>query len=356
MASKDGQGGQGSQGCLPKGTIADVCGIRVGNAQDLTGMTGITVVLCLEGARAGVSVMGGAPGTRETDLLRPTFTVDAVHGIFLAGGSAFGLNAAEGVVRYMEEKGAGFDTGVAKVPIVSGAILFDLGLGSASARPTPDMAYRACQEAGSSPPRSGSFGAGTGATVGKLMGPGFMMKSGLGNSCVMTQRGYKVGAIIGVNAAGDVYHPRTGKILAGAYDREKKRFVAEAMETRKASDKDSHPSMMTNTTIGVIATDAHLTKEECNRVAIMAMGGLAQAIRPSFTPYDGDTLFVMSTGRSSVDSSNLPGASQPLPTPDRGALVTEVGIAAQEAVAVSIVDAVTSCFGFPPLPAAKELL
>jgi L-aminopeptidase/D-esterase-like protein len=324
------------------GTIADVPGIAVGNAQDLVGLTGITVVLCPEGARAGVSVMGGAPGTRETDLLRPTFTVDTIHAVFLAGGSAFGLNAAEGIVRYLEERGVGFDTGVARVPIVSGAILFDLGVGSPTARPTADMAYRACQDAGSKPPRSGSYGAGTGATVGKLMGPGYAMRSGLGNSCVTTPRGFKVGAIIAVNAAGDVYHPTTGRIIAGAYDREKKRFVAEgAQGLPPVAQEQLYPPMITSTTIGGIATDALLTKEECNRVAIMAMGGMAQVIRPSFTPYDGDTLFVMSTGQSAVCSKDSSEHARPFRAQDRGELVTEIGIAAQQATAAAIIDAVT---------------
>ncbi len=321
------------------GHIGEIRGIKIGNAQDSQGMTGITVVLCERGATAGVSVMGGAPGTRETDLLRPTFTVDTVHGVFLAGGSAFGLNAAEGVVRYLEEKGIGYDTDVLKVPIVSGAILFDLGLGDARARPDPGMAYLACTEAGTKKPQSGSFGAGTGATVGKLLGPQYMMKSGLGNCCISTAGGHKVGAILAVNAVGDVVHPGTGRILAGAFDRNKKQFVFEPARKELLGS-----SFMTNTTIGAVATDVYLSKEECSRVAIMAMAGMARVIRPCFTPYDGDTLFVLSTGETERPREK-----------DRVTLVTQVGAAAQDAVAGAIVNAVTSCSGFPPIPAAKDL-
>ncbi len=321
------------------GSIAEVRGIKIGNAQDLQGMTGITVVLCEEGACAGVSVMGGAPGTRETDLLRPTFTVDTVHGVFLAGGSAFGLNAAEGVVRFLEEKRVGYDTGILKVPIVTGAILFDLGVGNPKARPDAEMAYFACKQAGSKPPESGSFGAGTGATVGKLLGPQYMMKSGLGNCCATTKGGHKVGAVVAVNAVGDVIHPHTGELLAGAFDRVKKEFVLQR-ERKQATA----PGLMTNTTIGVVATDVYLSKEECNRVAIMAMAGMARVIRPCFTPYDGDTLFVLSTGRKNS-----------LREKDRVTVVTQVGIAAQEVVAGAIVNAVTYCSGFPPIPAVKDL-
>ncbi|QUL97769.1 MAG: P1 family peptidase [Candidatus Fermentithermobacillus carboniphilus] len=342
-----------------RGSITDVPGIKVGNSQDLSGITGFTVVLCEEGATAGVEVMGGAPGTRETDLLRPPYTVEKVHAVFLSGGSAFGLNAAEGVVRYLEEKGAGFDTGVAKVPIVAGAVIFDLGIGDPKCRPTPDMAYQACLDSSSGKLRSGNVGAGTGATVGKLFGPDYAMKSGLGNSSVKTPGGFTVGCIAAVNAVGDVYVPFTGEIVAGAFDRQRRRFLAELYGEPEAylgalgfsrlleSQGKCRPEG-TNTTVGVVATDAPLTKAECARVAIMAMGGLAQTVRPSFTPFDGDTFFIMATGKKSDGVPEKAGGI-------RQALVSEIGMAAQRAVVLAILDAVVSADSLAGFPGARQL-
>ncbi len=337
------------------GAITDVAGIKVGNAQNLLGLTGITVVLCEKGAVGSVQVFGGAPGTRETDLLRSSCTVDTVHAVFLAGGSAFGLNAAEGVVRYLEERKIGFDAGLARVPIVPGAVVFDLGVGNPSSRPTPDMAYRACTEASSEIPRSGNVGAGAGATVGKLLGAQHLMKSGLGNSSVKTPGGHTVGAILAVNAAGDVYDPANGEIVAGAYDRENRRFLAEP--GRQAGGK--------NTTIGVVATDCVLSKEECERIALMAMGGLAQAVRPSFTPFDGDTLFVLSTGEKDAVTARVEDTAQHAPSGTantawtgrglRAQLVAEIGVAAQEAVVRAILDAVRSAAGILGIPSVRDV-
>ena len=344
------------------GAITDVRGIKVGNAQNLLGLTGVTVVLCEEGATASVQVLGGSPGTRETDLLRSYNTVDAVHGVFLAGGSAFGLGAAEGVMRYLEERRVGFDTGVARVPIVPGAIIFDLGVGNPASRPTPDMAYRACVEASSKPPKSGNVGAGAGATLGKLYGPQYLMKSGLGNSSVRTASGYTVGAIVVVNPIGDVYDPDSGQIVAGAYDRGAQRFVGiqGGVQTSPGG----------NTTIGVIATDCPLSKEECGRVALMAMGGLAQTVRPSFTPYDGDTLFVLSTGGGEVDGIRSGSTSGQAQRGTEGTgegrspwtgrkfsaeIAAEVGIGAQKAVVLAVLDAVRSAEGVFGIPAARDV-
>lgn len=335
------------------GKIAEVRGIKVGHACDLQGITGITVVLCEDGAVGSAVVVGGAPGTRETDLLRPSYTVQEVHGIFLSGGSAFGLNAAQGIVSYLEEKGIGFDTGMAKVPIVAGAVIFDLGIGDPRCRPTPDMAYDACMDAGKGGVCSGNVGAGVGATVGKLYGPQFMMKSGLGNGYVKLQSGISVGSVMVVNALGDVVHPDTGQILAGAYDPSTRCFLE--------CDKYNHklggtgrvsgggiPDMSgRNTTIGVVATDASLTKEECRRVAIMALGGLAQAVRPVFTPFDGDTIFVVATGKAGAGPSEDAGL--------RAALVAEIGIAAQRAVREAVIDAVTACRSLAGIPARCDL-
>jgi L-aminopeptidase/D-esterase-like protein len=374
------------------GAVTDIAGIRVGNAQNLPGITGITVVLCEKGAVGSVQVFGGAPGTRETDLLRSSCTVDTVHAVFLAGGSAFGLNAVEGVVRYLEERKIGFDAGIARVPIVPGAVIFDLGVGNPASRPTPDMAYRACTEASSGRPKSGNVGAGAGATVGKLFGSQYLMKSGLGNSSVRTPSGYTVGAILAVNAVGDIHDPATGQIVAGAWDRENKRFLAVATrrtgagagsgtspgtcagtgsgigpgavnptEGGTAAELDrpgepfrkSTPSTAENTTIGLIVTDCALSKDECERVALMAMGGLAQVVRPSFTPFDGDTLFVLSTGEKLGPASD--GKTVWTGRGLRAQLVAQIGVAAQDAVVLAVLDAVRSATGIPGIPAASDL-
>lgn len=326
-------------------SITEVSGIKVGSSVHPLGLTGVSVVLCEKGAVGGVSVMGGAPGTRETDLLRPSCMVDRVNALFFAGGSAFGLDCASGVVRYLEEVGAGFDTGIVKVPIVCGAIIFDLGLGKA--RPTPEMAYEACKQASRGEVPSGSVGAGAGATVGKMLGPGYMMKSGLGNASLKTSSGDVVGAMVIVNAYGDVYHPGTGRVIAGAFDRAGRRFVQG--DRGHGPDTRFTPPAMTNTTVGVVAVDGPLTKQECDRVAIMAMGGLAQTIRPCFTPFDGDTLFVLATGRGTGTPWPEPGH------PSRAGRLCEVGVKAQEAVALAIVDGVTSPGSFPGVPSHKEV-
>ncbi len=333
------------------GSIADVDGIKLGHAGDAKGITGFTVVLCEDGAAGSVAVFGGAPGTRETDLLRPSFTIGKVHSVFLSGGSAFGLNAAEGVVRYLEEKGIGFDTQIARIPIVAGAVIFDLGIGDPKSRPTPEMAYQACLDARRYHSESGNRGAGMGATVGKLFGPHYMMKSGLGNSSLKLGDGYTVGCVIAVNAAGDVYNPETGRPVAGAYDGMKKRFLNFSPPTPGAPVSNCTPGdlMGRNTTIGVVATDAELTKDECRRVAIMAMGGLARAIRPSFTPFDGDTIFVLSTGRAHAPQNNAPGSEF------RALLAAQIGTAAQEAAVTAVLDAITSCKGMAGIPAAADI-
>lgn len=330
--------------------IADVLGIRLGHSSDAESVTGFTVVLCEKGATGSVVVLGGAPGTRETDLMRPSFTVSKVHGVFLAGGSAFGLNAASGVVRYLEEKGVGFDTGVHRVPIVAGAVIFDLDIGDPLGRPTPDMAYIACVNSEEGISESGNVGVGIGATVGKTMGPQYRMKSGLGNSLVSLPEGFKVGCVMAVNALGDVFDFRTGRELAGAYDRESKRFVglSSGLPENSSQNMDAGRLSGKNTTIGVVATDAGLTKEECYRVAIMAMGGLARVVRPCFTPFDGDTIFVLSTGERDQEGVVPSGEL-------RASLVAQIGMAAQEAVAWAIIDGVTSCKGLAGVPSMTDL-
>jgi len=302
-----------------KGNITDVAGIEVGHAQDLKGKTGCTVVLCRKGAIAGVDVRGAAPGTRETDLMRPGNLVEKVHAILLTGGSAFGLAAADGVVKFLEEKGIGFDTGSIKVPIVAAAVLYDLEYGSATARPDADMGYQACLNASSNNILQGSVGAGTGATVGKLFGMKSSMKSGIGTASISLPGGIVVGAIVAVNAFGDVVDPRTGNIIAGAVYPETGEFV-NTVDYIISSGK-MYGFAGTNTTIGVVATNAALNKEQANRLAMMAHDGLAKTIRPVHTMMDGDTLFTLSTGEINGD-------------------ITAIGCAAVEAVARAVVNAV----------------
>lgn len=296
--------------------ITDIPGIRVGHAQNEVALTGCTVILCEQGAVGGVDQRGGAPGTREVDALHPMHLVTKVHGLVLAGGSAFGLEAATGVMRYLEEKGVGFDTRIYKVPIVPSAILFDLGLGDPKIRPDAAMGYQACQNASAEPPAEGNVGAGTGATVGKILGIGQCMKSGIGTASVEIGGGVMVGAIVAVNAFGDVIDPTTGQIIAGARSKDvgplhigapgyfaDTLHVMQTLIGRTALGYGSRG----NTVIGVVATNAKLDKEEANKVAQMAHDGLARTIRPAHTMLDGDTIFAIATGDHSADV-NIVGA------------------------------------------------
>jgi L-aminopeptidase/D-esterase-like protein len=284
-------------------TITAVPGLRVGHAQNDEAMTGCTVILCETGAVGGVDQRGGAPGTLETDLLRPMHRVEKVHGVLLTGGSAFGLEAAGGVMRYLEERGIGFDVGVARVPIVPAAVIFDLAIGRADVRPDAEMAYQACLNATSEPVIEGNVGAGTGATVGKILGMQNAMKLGVGSACVEIVEGLFVGAIAVVNALGDVIDPRTGTIIAGARSEDGFADTLSVMRQFQAKSATS----TSNTVIGVVATNAKLSKEEANKVAQMAQDGLARTIRPAHTMYDGDTIFALSTGDVKADV-NLIGA------------------------------------------------
>ncbi len=296
------------------GAITDVTGLEVGQAQDETALTGCTVILCTKGAVAGVDVRGSAPGTRETDLLQPINLVQKVHAILLAGGSAFGLDAATGVMRYLEERKIGFNTGIAKVPIVPAAILFDLGLGRADVRPDAAMGYRACLAASSRAPAEGNVGAGTGASVGKLFGLTLAMKSGLGSASLDLGGGIVVGALAAVNAFGDIVDPATGKILAGLRSGRigpvrvggRQGFADTTQMMRTYAGRSAMKiAARANTVIGVVATNAALTKSEATKVAQMAQDGLARAVRPAHTMLDGDTVFALSTGRKRADVTTL---------------------------------------------------
>lgn len=274
------------------GSITDVTGITVGQAQNLEAGTGCTVVLAGGGAIAGGSVRGLSPGTRETDLLRPGTLVQKANAILLTGGSAFGLAAADGVMRYLEEHGLGHDTGVAKVPIVPGAVLFDLAVGQASIRPDAAMGYLACQNASVAIPAMGNAGAGTGASVGKLLGMNRAYKAGIGTASI-SAGGLVVGAIVATNAFGDVIDPENGTILAGTRKAVGSGFADTAQAMRSMIVRNV--LARTNTVIGVIATNADLDVAQTNEVAAAAHDGLARVIRPSHTLYDGDTLFALST-------------------------------------------------------------
>jgi len=294
-------------------TITDISGIEVGQVQDDEALTGCTVVLCRKGAVAGVDVRGGAPGTRETDLLNPVNLVEKVHAVVLAGGSAFGLDAASGVMRYLDENGIGFDTGAGKVPIVPAAILFDLNLGSGDVRPDANMGYNAATSASSDAPAEGNVGAGTGASVGKIFGPKSAMKAGIGTACLSTG-GLVVGAIVAVNAFGDVIEPHTGQIVAGARSTNlgplklgQDGYFGDTLEIMKTLIGRPVWSFATkaNTVIGVVATNAKLTQAEATKVAQMAQDGLARSIRPAHTMLDGDTVFALATGEKNSDPSTV---------------------------------------------------
>jgi L-aminopeptidase/D-esterase-like protein len=295
-------------------TITDVRGIEVGHAQNESALTGCTVILCRKGAVAGVDVRGGAPGTREIDLLNPINLVQKIHAIVLAGGSAFGLDAAGGVMRYLEEQKIGFNTGAAKVPIVPAAILYDLNLGRADVRPDSAMGYLAASQASSAPPGEGNLGAGTGASVGKMFGAALAMKSGLGTASMEIGGGVVVGAIVAVNAWGDVIDPQTHEIIAGLRSGKvgplrigKKDYFADTLAILKSPVGRGVMGLTarTNTVIGVVATNASLTKAQATKVAQMAQDGLARTIRPAHTMLDGDVIFALSTGTKKADVSTI---------------------------------------------------
>ena len=276
-----------------KNAITDVRGIEVGQAQDEDALTGCTVILCRSGAVAGVDVRGSAPGTRETDLLDPVNLVEKVHAVVLTGGSAYGLDAASGVMRYLEEQDIGYDLGTVKVPIVPAAVLYDLGLGRADVRPDAAMGYRATASASSEAPEEGNVGAGTGASVGKMRGMEFAMKAGIGTSS-MNLGELIIGAIVAVNAIGDVVDPSNGVKIAGLRS-------GTTLEWMKNNRTDS--AVQSNTTLGVVATNAKLTKAQATKVAQMAQDGLAQAIRPAHTMFDGDAIFTLATSAVDADTS-----------------------------------------------------
>jgi len=276
-------------------------GIKVGNAQNLNGPTGCTVIICEEGASAGVDVRGGSPGTRETDLLNPVNLVDKIHAVVLAGGSAFGLDASSGVMQYLEERNIGFDVTVTKVPIVCGAVLFDLAIGDFTIRPDKIMGYEACKNSELNLCENGNIGAGAGATIGKIKGSEYSMKGGLGSFAVQVGD-LKVGALVAVNCLGDVVDSKTGNIIAGALNEDGKSF-ANTENIMLETYYEKKNLFNRNTTIGVVVNNGKFTKSEMNKIASMAHNGYARAMRPAHSIFDGDTIFSMATGKVEADLS-----------------------------------------------------
>jgi len=283
--------------------ITEIKGIKIGHAQDFTGATGCTAILCEEGAFAGVDVRGGAPASRETELLKSVNMVERIHAVMLSGGSAYGLDACAGAMQFLEEKGVGFDVGVGVVPIVCGASLFDLVVGDAKCRPDKAMGYAACEAAGTAEPEEGNAGAGTGASVGKFFGIDRMMKSGLGIYAAQVGD-IKCAAVVAVNALGDVIDPETGEQIAGLLSEDKSGLTSTVSAMYDEIDKNRNV-FSGNTTIGCIITNAKLTKPQCNKLASIAHNGFARAIQPVHTSADGDTIFVMATGEAAVAPDGL---------------------------------------------------
>lgn len=319
--------------------LTDIPGLKVGHASDFDGLTGCTVILCGDrGATAGVDIRGSASGTEETPTLAPDHITDRIHGLLLTGGSAYGLEATAGVRSWLEAKGIGFDMRVARVPIVPAAVIFDLHIGKASARPNKDMGFAAAAAATDGPVPEGNVGAGTGATVGKILGIANAMKGGLGTATVELggpMKGVLVSAIAVVNAVGDVRDPATGKIIAGARVGPNSRDFLNTAAARKRGLNWQAPAAPSNTTLVAVATNARLSKVGCTKVAQLAQAGLTHAIWPAHTTVDGDTIFCISAG-------------------DRAADTNALGIAAAEATEQAILRAVRSAETLGGVPGLKS--
>jgi L-aminopeptidase/D-esterase-like protein len=322
--------------------ITDVLGIMVGHASDFKALTGCTVILCEEGAVGAVDIRGTAAGTRQIDALTHLHLVDKIHAILLAGGSAFGLDATGGVMTYLEEKGKGFDVIKTKIPIVPTAVIFDFGMGDFHVRPDHKMGYQACLNA-SKKVEEGSVGAGTGATVGKLFGIERAMKGGVGTSSIRGPKGLMVGALVVVNAFGDVLDPDSKQLLVGARKSKKSFELSDSSKwmkrgvTRKQFGAINPPdSTAFNTTLGVIATNANFTKKELHQVAQIAHLGLAKIISPLHTTFDGDLIFAISLGKRKAD-------------------VNTIGLLGEVALMESVKRAVTKAKGLGVIPAYQDI-
>lgn len=316
-------------------SITDVPGITVGHASDFTGLTGCTVILCEQGAVAGIDVRGSAPGTRQVDALNPSHIVDRVHAIVLAGGSSFGLEAATGVSRYLEEKKVGFDVGITRIPIVPTAVIFDLLFGDHRSRPTAQMGYEACQNATDGPVDEGSVGVGVGAVVGKLFETPRAMKGGLGTCSVAMPDGLRVGALVVVNAFGDIVDNITGRIIAGLRKAEDSMEFANTTNCLKQGIVKNKFALV-NTTLGVVATNAEFTKRDMTKISQMAQGALIKTIHPVHTTFDGDLVFALSIGKIEAD-------------------INMVGVLAEFVLAEAIKRAIKRADGFSLIPAFKDI-
>ncbi|TCU68878.1 L-aminopeptidase/D-esterase-like protein [Tissierella praeacuta] len=315
-----------------QGYITDVPGIKVGHAQSEEGMTGCTVIICDSGATGGVDVRGSAPGTRETDLFKSEKMVDKVHAVVLSGGSAFGLEAASGVMRYLEEQNIGFDVGVTKVPIVASAVIFDLNIGNCKIRPDFNMGYIAAKNANVNNIQ-GNVGCGMGATIGKILGPENAMKSGLGSATIKVGE-LIVSAMVAVNSFGDIYDYKNNKQIAGVYDYKNNKLL-NTIDIMKNKNRNLGFNIQ-NTTIGIIATNAKLTKAEANKISEMAHNGFARSINPIHTMVDGDTIFTMATNEIMAD-------------------ISLIGTMAGEAMSEAIVNGVLFAEGVCGLKALKDI-
>jgi L-aminopeptidase/D-esterase-like protein len=316
------------------GAITDVPGIKLGHYSDREGITGCTVVLCEQGAVAGVDVSGSSPGTRETDLLRPGNSVERVQAIVFSGGSAFGLDAASGVMRYLEERGFGHETRAGKVPIVPAAIIFDLAIGNSKVRPGAEEGYQACLAATDAEVAEGCVGAGTGATVGKILGMERATKSGLGTASQRIAKDIVVAALVVVNAFGDVIELKTGKIMAGPCKPDGNGFLSTSELWKNGQFKEV--ILPFNTVIGVVATNADLSKAQANKLARVAQAGIARTVDPCHTMYDGDVLFALSLGEKKAD-------------------INALSLTAAEVVAMSIGRAILQAETMGGVPAARDI-
>jgi len=320
-----------------KNALTDVDGFLVGHAQDLKAATGCTVILCPPGTVGGMDIRGSAAGTRQTDSLHSFHWVDEVHAVLLSGGSAFGLDASGGVMKFLEEKSIGYQTSAAKIPIVPAAIIYDLSLGDGRVRPDKEMGYQACLNSHAGEIAEGSVGVGSGASVGKLLGINWATKGGVGTASRATTGGVIVAALVAVNAFGDVIEPESRKILAGARDpAHPGRFINSAAMIKEGVSPPRRESDIQNTTLGVVATNAKLTKRQAIKVAQMAQSGLARTIAPIHSTVDGDLIFALSAGDLSAD-------------------VNTIGLIAEEVVETAVLRAVQTADGLGLLPAYRDL-
>jgi L-aminopeptidase/D-esterase-like protein len=315
-------------------SITDVKGLKVGHASNYDGYTGSTVILCEAGATCGIDIRGSASGTRQVDALSISHIVEHVHAILLSGGSSFGLDAATGVMRYLEEKGIGFDVGPTKIPIVPTAVIFDIFFGDPKVRPTPEMGYEACVNA-SETVEEGSIGVGTGAAVGKIFEISRAMKGGVGTSSIVMPDGLTVASLVVVNAFGDIIDNVTGKIIAGARVSPESLEFANTVESIKKGAVKKQFGLV-NTTLGVVATNAKFDKKGITKIAQMAQGGLIKTISPVHTTFDGDLVFALATGECEAD-------------------INLVGVLGEFVIAEAIKRAVKKADGFGILPAFKDI-